>query len=76
MCQVMFVTAPLAHNNIVFGIASKCYMFCCSFHPLLRFHQRIKWILLTSVSHKFYPLVTMYLPPLLVLLRVGMTSFI
>ena len=30
---VMFVIVPLAHNNILIGTATQCYLFCCGFQP-------------------------------------------
>ena len=30
---VMFVMVPLAHNNILIGTATQCYLFCCGFQP-------------------------------------------
>ena len=66
----MFVMVPLAHNNILIGTATQCYLFCCGFQP------QIKLLLLAWVSHTSDPPVSMRLPPLLVLLHVGLISFI
>ena len=29
----MFLMVPLAHNNILIGTATQCYLFWCGFQP-------------------------------------------
>ena len=54
----MFVMVPLAHNCILIGTATQCYLFCCGFQPIN------KLLSLAWVSSTSDPLVCMQLPQL------------
>ena len=65
----MLVVVPPVHTNILLATATQCCLFWCDFQPRLML-LLLAWLLCTSG-----PLVNICSPQLLVLLLVGMISF-